>query len=81
MFKDEQGFSTGDETPFTDVILSENAQEGVRFRYKNGIEVVHKSGNDIWFHGTDGKVFVNRGKFGFWLGEQQKAKNLGSANP
>ena len=51
-----------------------DAQEGVRFRYKNGIEVVHKSGNGVWFHGTDGKVFVNRGKFGFWLGEQQKAK-------
>ncbi len=31
VFKDEQGFPTGDETPFSDVILTENAQEGVRF--------------------------------------------------
>ena len=31
IFKDEQGFPTGDETPFQTLILTENAQEGVRF--------------------------------------------------
>ena len=31
VFKDEQGFPTGDETPFQTLILSENAQEGVQF--------------------------------------------------
>lgn len=31
VFKDEQGFPTGDETPFQTLILTENAQEGVRF--------------------------------------------------
>lgn len=31
VFKDAQGFPTGDETPFQTLILSENAQEGVRF--------------------------------------------------
>jgi hypothetical protein len=31
VFKDEQGFSTGDETPFQTLILDENAQETVRF--------------------------------------------------
>jgi uncharacterized protein YcfL len=31
VFKDEQGLPTGDETPFQNVILSENAQESVRF--------------------------------------------------
>ncbi len=35
VFKDDQGFPTGDETPFTDVILTENAQEGVRFTSMN----------------------------------------------
>jgi len=50
-----------------------NAQEGVRLRYANGVEVLHKSGNGIWFYGTDGKIFVNRGKFEFWLGSEQKA--------
>ena len=31
VFKDEQGFSTDDETPFQTLILTENAQEDVRF--------------------------------------------------
>lgn len=31
VFKDDQGFSTGDETPWENVILTENAQESVRF--------------------------------------------------
>ena len=35
VFKDDQGFSTGDETPFQTVILSENATEAVRFTAMN----------------------------------------------
>jgi hypothetical protein len=35
VFKDEQGFSTGDETPFQTVILSEYATEAVRFTAMN----------------------------------------------
>lgn len=35
IFKDEQGFPTGDETPFQALILTENAQEGVRFASMN----------------------------------------------
>lgn len=31
VFKDEQGFSTGDETPWETLILGENATEAVRF--------------------------------------------------
>ncbi len=31
VYKDEQGFPTGDETPFQTLILTENAQEGVQF--------------------------------------------------
>jgi hypothetical protein len=31
VFKDAQGFPTGDETPFQNVFLDENAQEGVQF--------------------------------------------------
>ena len=53
----------------------EKAQEGVRLLYANGTEVIHKSGNGIWFHGTDGKIYVNRGKFEFWKGNEQKAKD------
>ncbi len=35
VFKDEHGFSTGDETPFQTVILTENAQETLRFTSMN----------------------------------------------
>ena len=35
VFKDTQGFSTGDETPWQNVILTENSQEDVRFTSMN----------------------------------------------
>ena len=35
VFKDEQGFSTGDETPWQNLILSESATEAVRFTAMN----------------------------------------------
>ena len=35
VFKDEQGFSTGDETSWQTLILSENATEAVRFTAMN----------------------------------------------
>ena len=36
-----------------------NAQEGVKLRYANGVEVTHKSGNGVRFHGTDGKSWCS----------------------
>jgi predicted dehydrogenase len=51
-----------------------NAKSGVRWKYANGVEAIHKDGNGVWFFGTEGKVLVNRGKFEFWLKEEQKAK-------
>ena len=35
VFKDQNGFSTGDETPWNTLILTENAQEAVRFMSMN----------------------------------------------
>lgn len=35
VFKDAQGFSTGDETPFQTLILAENSTEAVRFTAMN----------------------------------------------
>lgn len=52
-----------------------DAKYGARYLYANGVEVVHKNGNGVWFYGTDGKIHVNRGKFELWLGEEQKAKS------
>ena len=37
VFKDDQGFSTGDETPFQTLILAENATEAVRFTAMNTV--------------------------------------------
>jgi hypothetical protein len=35
VFKDEQGFTTGDESPFQNLILAENSTEAVRFTAMN----------------------------------------------
>ena len=37
VFKDEQGFSTGDETPWQTLFLSENSTEAVRFTAMNTV--------------------------------------------
>jgi uncharacterized protein (DUF2141 family) len=37
VFKDAQGFSTGDETPWDNLILTENATETVKFTSLNNL--------------------------------------------
>jgi uncharacterized protein YcfL len=37
VFKDQNGFSTGDETPFVTVILTENSTEDVKFDSMNAL--------------------------------------------
>ena len=37
VFKDQNGFTTSDETPFTMVILTENATEDVKFVSMNNL--------------------------------------------
>lgn len=39
------------------------AAKGVRYLYANGVEVIHGDGGGVTFIGTEGKIFVNRGKF------------------
>jgi predicted dehydrogenase len=51
------------------------ATQGVRLKYANGVEVIHKNGGfGITFIGEKGKVLVNRGRFELWLGEEKKAE-------
>jgi predicted dehydrogenase len=38
------------------------ATRGVRFRYANGVEVVHGPGGGVQFIGTNGEITVNRGQ-------------------
>src|SRR5262245_8839838 len=42
-------------------------------KYTDDIEVEHINGNGITFHGKDGMVFVNRGRFVMKLGDRQVA--------
>jgi predicted dehydrogenase len=48
-----------------EVIPSEKAGQnhGAQLVYANGVKVYHKPGNGIWFFGTNGEIFVNRGEF------------------
>jgi predicted dehydrogenase len=58
------------------------ASEGVRFKYANGVEVLHKnSGYGVTFIGSEGKVLVNRGKFELWMGDQEKANSSKGVDP
>ena len=58
-----------------------SAQSGVRWRYASGLEVTHQSGNGITFYGDKGKIFVNRGKFQLWLGDQLKSDVMDDYSP
>jgi predicted dehydrogenase len=39
------------------------ATKGVRYLYANGVEMIHDGGGGVTFIGTEGQIFVNRGKF------------------
>jgi len=54
------------------------AQSGARFRYANGIEVIHVGGNGVTFFGDKGKLYVNRGKFELSLDGQPKRDDVRS---
>jgi len=41
-------------------------EETLRFRYANGVTMIHGGANGILFTGTDGKIEVNRGYFKTW---------------
>jgi predicted dehydrogenase len=58
-----------------------DAQEGVRWRYANGAEVIHKLGNGITFFGEKGRLYVNRGKFQLWLDGQLKSGPMDDYSP
>jgi predicted dehydrogenase len=49
------------------------ATSGGVLTYANGIRVIHNDSYGIDFHGSDGEVKVNRGKFEFYLGGKKIA--------
>mgnify|MGYP000172408734 CR=1 FL=1 len=52
----------------------ETAQSGGKLIYKDGVEVTHIAENGVTFYGSDGEVFVNRGKIRVTVKGVQKAK-------
>ena len=40
----------------------ENAQSGVKYLYENGVELIHGGPGGVNFVGTEGEIFVDRGK-------------------
>jgi predicted dehydrogenase len=54
----------------------ETASSGVKLRYANDVEVTHIKENGVTFFGSDGELFVNRGKFHLSLHGADKAKFL-----
>jgi predicted dehydrogenase len=57
------------------ITTTPNPDEGqtLRYRYSNGVEMIHGGANGILFTGTDGKIEVNRGYFRTWpdsIGQQ-----------
>ena len=52
------------------------ASSGVRLLYPGGVEVTHVAQNGVTFFGTDGELYVNRGKFKLTVGGQGKASFL-----
>jgi predicted dehydrogenase len=55
---------------------AETAQSGVKLKYAAGVEVEHIGENGVTFFGSEGEVFVNRGKIKVTLKGVEKAKFL-----
>lgn len=52
------------------------AEAGGKLIYPGGIELTHIKENGVTFFGSDGEIYVNRGKFAMKLKGEQKAKSL-----
>jgi predicted dehydrogenase len=53
----------------------ETAKAGGKLIYANGVELVHTPDNGVTFIGSEGELFVNRGKFKLTLGGKVLADN------
>jgi len=51
-----------------------NAKCGAHLIYANGVEVIHKAGNNVQMFGSEGEIQVNRGQFTFIRGGETIAK-------
>ncbi len=54
----------------------QTAEAGGKLRYAGGVEVTHIKENGVTFFGSDGEVFVNRGKIRVVVKGAEKAKSI-----
>ncbi len=54
------------------------AKRGAKLVYANGVVVEHKDGFGVHFHGTEGEIQVNRGRFTFKRGDEMIASFTGN---
>ncbi|MEA3210557.1 MAG: hypothetical protein QOE70_3614 [Chthoniobacter sp.] len=52
----------------------QTAEAGAKLIYADGVEVTHIKENGVTFFGSDGEIYVNRGKFKLTRGGAEKAK-------
>ena len=69
-----KGLDASGPTEITPPANWQTAENGVQFKYANGIEMFHVSDNGVTFTGTGGTLFVNRGKIQLTVGGVEKAK-------
>lgn len=50
------------------------AQSGAKLIYPGGVELTHIAENGVTFYGSEGEIYVNRGKFRLTLKGEQKAR-------
>jgi hypothetical protein len=54
----------------------QTAQAGAKLRYAGGVEVEHIKENGVTFYGSDGEIYVNRGKFKLTVKGVEKGKAI-----
>ncbi len=54
----------------------QTAEAGAKLRYAGGVEIEHIKENGVTFFGSDGEIYVNRGKFALKLNGAQKLSAL-----
>ncbi len=74
------GLGMDDSGP-VEIIPPDNAkaEKGVRYRYANGVEVIHGTSGGVKFIGTEGTILVNRGRIsweGPWLKEPMDERSV-----
>lgn len=71
-----------DNTGPVEIIAAEQpgAQEGAQVCYDNGLVVTHRAGNGVTFYGDKGKIYVNRGQFKLWMGDQLRTEDVKEAH-